>query len=372
MDGAIGRQQRCQFGRGCAGCALATPRRRLVVDVEAARQPAHQRLQARVDSASCDDGPAPGGDYGIGIGPKMPAQSLVEAGLDSREAAESLGRRQFRKFLIARRILQRGQGEEPLGQRAPPQEAFRRLDADQIVDQLRRLARRRREFGSLGPAKIESADGALELGSESALVEGRETLAASRTAIDQAPAMTSAGHDAGAPPGPPEISRLVVGEALRAELQPRRAHLAGPVQTDGMAERQKQGPPISASDCHRRDPIAANAGLTMQQVQEGRRRLEIEPRRPSAGAEPEAVPKMARRQAMGESETMLPAREQLVLRRDHLRRPAFGHQGREPRLHFDRGAAMFGQRRPIASLGAAAPCGARTAACNKARIAFAA
>ena len=220
------------------------------------------------------------------------------------------------------------------------QEAFPRLDADQIVDQLRRLARRRREFGSLGPAKIESADGALALGSESALVEGRETLAASRTAIDQAPAMTSAGHDAGAPPGPSEISRLVVGEALRAELQPCRADLVGPGQTDGMAKRQKQAPPISASDCHRRDPVAANAGLMMQQVQERRRRLEIEPRRPCAGAEPEPVPEMARRQAMSESETMQPARQKLVLRRDHLRRPAFGSQGREPRLHFDRRAGM--------------------------------
>jgi hypothetical protein len=112
-----------------------------------------------------------------------------------------------------------------------------------------------------------------------------------------------------------------------------------------MAKWQKQAPPISASDCHRRDPVAANAGLMMQQVQERRRRLEIEPRRPCAGAEPEPVPEMARRQAMSESETMQPAREQLVLRRDHLRRPAFGRQSPEPRLHLDRGAGMIGQSR---------------------------
>lgn len=100
------------------------------------------------------------------------------------------------------------------------------------------------------------------------------------------------------------------------------------------------------------------------------RQIEIEPRRPCAGAEPETVPEMARRQAMGESETMKPAREQLVLRRDPPRRPAFG--GREARLHFDRGASMSAHRRTTAGLGAAAPPGASTAMYSRARPGFAA
>ena len=55
---------------------------------------------------------------------------------------DSLEGRQSREFLIAWRLLQRRQGDNPLDQRAFLQKALRRFQPDQIVDQLRRLVRR--------------------------------------------------------------------------------------------------------------------------------------------------------------------------------------------------------------------------------------
>jgi hypothetical protein len=108
----------------------------------------------------------------------MYIKSLVEAVSYARDATDSLDRRQSREFLIAWRLLQRGQGDNPLDQRAFSQKAFRRFEPDQIVEQLRRLARRRREIRRLGLSQIKSADGALVLWDEPALIEGHEALPA--------------------------------------------------------------------------------------------------------------------------------------------------------------------------------------------------
>jgi hypothetical protein len=69
-----------------------------------------------------------------------------QASINAREAAHSLCCRQSREFLVAGRLLQRGQGDNPLDQRAFLQKALRRFEPGQIVDKLRRPARRRREI----------------------------------------------------------------------------------------------------------------------------------------------------------------------------------------------------------------------------------
>ncbi len=96
MDSAIGRQQQWQFS-----CAFARLPRRFVFAIETPRQMAHQRLQIRIDPTRRNDGPAPGGNLGIWIGAKVLAPSWVKAGLEPHEAAEPLGRRQIREFLVA-------------------------------------------------------------------------------------------------------------------------------------------------------------------------------------------------------------------------------------------------------------------------------
>jgi hypothetical protein len=263
-------------------------------------------------------------------------KSLVEAVSYARDATDSLGRRQSREFLIAWRFLQRGQGDNPFDQRAFSKKAFRRFEPDQIVEQLRRLARRRREFRRLGLAEIESADGTSVLRNDRTLIEGHEALAASRTTVEQTSSISPAGHDAGAAPLLSKIWRLVFGEAHRAELLPRRMFL---VRLDS-AERQKQRPPFLAADRHGRDPIAVDAGLMMQEVQHGSRQGEVEPCRPGAGAEPELFPEMSRRQAVSESEPMQPARQKFVTQGCHLHRPTLGEKCRETRLDFDRGTGV--------------------------------
>ncbi len=205
-------------------------------------------------------------------------KSLVEAVSYARDATDSLDRRQSREFLIAWRLLQRGQGDNPLDQRAFSQKAFRRFEPDQIVEQLRRLARRRREIRRLGLSQIKSADGALVLWDEPALIEGHEALPARWTTIEQTSSMSPAGHDTGAAPLLSKIWRLVFGKAHRAELLPRRMFLV----RLGSAERQEQRPPFLGADRHGHDPIAVDAGLMMQEVQHGSRQREVEPRRPGA------------------------------------------------------------------------------------------
>jgi len=303
-----------QIGGARAVFVVATPWFPLVSEWRPRRQPVQQGLRAGNDPARRHHGATPAGDQGIWLQAKMLAQSLIEAVLDARDTTDSLDRRQFVEPPIAQRILQRGQGENSLDQRAFVQDAFRGFDADQIVDQLRRLARRRREFGRLGLAEIESADGALVLRNERALIEGCKGLAASGTTIEQTSSMSTAGHDAGAAPLLPEIRCLVLGEARRAELLPRRMFLVGA----GSAERQEQRPTFLGADRHGRDPVVAKAGLMMQQVQHEFRQGEIEPRRPCAGADAEAFPEVARRQAMSESTAMQCARQQLMVRGNHL------------------------------------------------------
>jgi hypothetical protein len=266
----------------------------------------------------------------------MYIKSLVEAVSYARDATDSLDCRQSREFLIAWRFLQRGQGDNPFDQRAFSKKAFRRFEPDQIVEQLRRLARRRREFRRLGLAEIESADGTSVLRNDRTLIEGHEALAASRTTVEQTSSISPAGHDVGAAPLLSKIWRLVFGEAHRAELLPRRMFL---VRLDS-AERQKQRPPFLAADRHGHDPIAVDAGLMMQEVQHGSRQGEVEPRRPGAGAEPELFPEMSRRQAVSESESMQPARQKFVTQGRHLHRPTLGEKCRETRLHFDRGTGV--------------------------------
>jgi hypothetical protein len=296
----------------------------------------------------------------------MPLESLVEAVSDSGHAMDTFCRRQLRETRVARRLLQRGQGDDTPDQHALAKEAFCRFEPDQIVEQLRRSARRRREFGRLRPSQIKCADDASVLGNEPALLKGREALAASWTAIQQTGSMSATGHDACAPPTPSEIRRLVLGEAHRTELQPRRACSVGL----GSSKRQKER--SLGADRHGRDLVAADARLMVQEVQHGFRQGEIETRRPGAGADAEALTEMARRQAMGEGEAMQPTRQQLVMGRRRLHRPAFRNNGREARLHFDRGTGGAAHRRPTAVLGAALSCAAPTREYIRARRAFAA
>jgi len=314
MNGAIGRKQGTQVDGVRAAVAAAPLRARCVFDAQPLHQSTQQRLERRRRSTRGDDCPPPAGDHRIGFGAKM----FRHASIDARETADSLCRRQSREFRIARPRLQGRQGENPRDQSAFLQEALCRFEPDQIVDEPRCLSRRLLYAGRLGSSQIEAAAGAVMLRKECVLVEGREALAARWATIQQTSAMMPAGHNAGAPPLLSKIGRLILGEADRTKLQPSGSLFVGVGRRQRMMERQKQRSPLLGADRHGGDSAAVDAGLIMQVAQHGSRRGEIEPRRPCAGADAEAFPEVARRQAMSESTAMQCARQQLMVRGNHL------------------------------------------------------
>nr|WP_292514854.1 hypothetical protein [Methylobacterium sp.] len=140
-----------------------------------------------------------------------------------------------------------------------------------------RAARRRSKPRRLGETQVEAAGRADVLRQPCGLRPRRETLPADRTAVEQAPSVPNAGDRGREPPLPPKVSRLVSGQAVRAELQPGCLPAAMPARRDVGAQRQQQRKGVDVAKGETGDEVGRETCPAREISAHAPRRLKIEP-----------------------------------------------------------------------------------------------
>ena len=102
-----------------------------------------------------------------------------------------------------------------------------------------------------------------------------------------------------------------------------------------MAQRQQQPDPWTGTERHHRDPRPRDTGLPVENVEGAIRQRAIAPRRPHAGAKPEDITEMARRNTVRQRQPVQPTGQPFVVLRRDRHRPAIGLKFAVARLGLD-------------------------------------
>ena len=200
-----------------------------------------------------------------------------------------------------------GQVEEACDQGFDPRRRLGRLRLPDVVDRPFQSPRRHRDRHPRNVAQIEAAVRAHMLWDQIRLSEGSQGAAAGGAAITQTATMPETGDPRRQPPRPPKIRRPILGETRGAILDPGR-----PVSAGGRTQRQQERRRRAVRRRHRRDRPTRHTRASTEPRRERIGEIHVEAGRPHPAAQPEHLAEGEWRDAVGDRQTMKPARRQFV------------------------------------------------------------
>lgn len=200
-----------------------------------------------------------------------------------------------------------GHAQEAHHQRLVPWRTIGRTCRTEVVDRPLQSPCRHRDRHPGGVAQVEAAERADMMRDQIHLSEGGQGTTADRAAIAQATAVPETRDPRRQPPRSPKIGRSIAGETRGAILEPGRPAPAG-----GRPQGQQKRRQHPARRRHRRDGLARHARPNAEPHRECVGEIHVEAGRPHPAAQPEHVTKSSWRDAVGDRQTMKPARRQFV------------------------------------------------------------
>lgn len=200
-----------------------------------------------------------------------------------------------------------GQVEEAGDQRLDPRRRLGRFHLPKVGDRPFQSPRRHRHRHPGGAAQVEAAVRTDMLRGQIRLSEGGQGATAGGTAITQTATVPEAGDPRRQPPRSPKIGRSIVGETRGAILEPGR-----PVPVGGRAQGQQERRRRRIRRRHRRDRLARHPRASTEPRRERVGEMPVETGRPHSVAQPEHLAEGPWRDAVGDRQTMKPARRQFV------------------------------------------------------------
>ncbi len=237
-----------------------------------------------------------------------PSDRLLTSSLrQSLEATDARRCRQIGEQPAGAAAGDDGQVEEACDQHLGPRRLLGCPHLPDVVDRTFQSPRRHRHRHPRGVAQIEAAVRADMLWDQIRLSEGSQGAAAGGAAITQAATMPETGDPRRQPPRPPKIRCPILGKTRGAILDPGR-----PVSAGGRAQRQQERRRRAVRRRQRRDRPTRHTRASTEPRRERVGEMPVETGRPHPVAQPEHVGESPWRDAVGDRQTMKPARRQFV------------------------------------------------------------